>query len=540
MKKKSTLDKIIYYHLTTYLILAITILLTHIWISNSICLILNITTKKSLQNLIHLAVPLGSYGTLIYIFYNTARSRKYHLLTGRSYGYDHSHYDRSYASLVRYFSEAEPHKMDTSVFPSGNWRDVHGLIFGKAINHIISIPSSSECNIAIFGPPGSGKTSGIAIPSAMQFAGSVLAIDIKGDIYHFVHKNSNRKIIRFCPDHPDALKISAHFDPIAGFNTMSVTDQKLYLENMALVLIPDEGGNEGNFFSTRARKIFQGIAHLMLHKNPDTSFPDIVHAILTGNIFDWVREAIAGDCETAKELLASFYGSNEKNVSGAYDALTTALVHFSSPILDVLLSKGPDCISICDLDAGYDIYLQISQDHLDTYAPLFTLIIQNFSTAFSRRPDSSTGVKNRSILMLLDEFPQMTYAYKQINSNLSTLRSKSIILMLIQQNLSQLEYRYGPAGTRSIVGNCNYQVILGSNDIQSSESFSKLFGTKKILKISNSITKSTQDTSGKSVQETEIRVYPPEYFGDLSANDSMILYAKGKYAEVKKINCYRD
>ena len=142
--------------------------------------------------------------------------------------------------------------------------------------------------------------------------------------------------------------------------------------------------------------------------------------------------------------------------------------------------------------------------------------------------------------MLLDEFPQMTYAYKQINSNLSTLRSKSIILMLIQQNLSQLEYRYGPAGTRSIVGNCNYQVILGSNDIQSSESFSKLFGTKKILKISNSITKSTQDTSGKSVQETEIRVYPPEYFGDLSANDSMILYAKGKYAEVKKINCYRD
>ncbi len=92
-----------------------------------------------------------------------------------------------------------------------------------------------------FGPPGSGKTSGIAITNAITFQGSVLAIDIKGDLYNYVYRNSNRKIIRFAPDAEDALAISCHFNPLASLNTMTLTEQKLFLENMATILIPDEG-----------------------------------------------------------------------------------------------------------------------------------------------------------------------------------------------------------------------------------------------------------------------------------------------------------
>ena len=176
---------------------------------------------------------------------------------------------------------------------------------------------------------------------------------------------------------------------------------------------------------------------------------------------------------------------------------------------------------------------------MDAYAPLFTLLIQNFSTAFTKRPDNSTGVKNRPILMLMDEFPQLTFSYQMINSNLSTLRSRGIICTLIQQNLSQLNYRYGAEGARALLGNCNYQLILGSNDIISSEQFSKTFGTKRILKVSNSVNHTSQSSSSRSVQETETRVYPPEYFGDLPSTAKMIVYFKGKYCELTKLNCYK-
>lgn len=529
-----------YYNIHIFSVIAIALLLSQKLLTNGVCMILGITRiSRAHYDLLRHFTFFITFAFFILLFFYNIRARRYHYLTGRSLGYDMNHYKRTYIELADYFRDAEPHKLDTSGFPEKDWHEASGLIFGMDKERIISIPSNSEANIAVFGPPGSGKTSGIAIINAMRFQGSVLAIDIKGDIYNYVHKHSDRKIIRFAPDTPNALEISCHFDPLAGFRGMTETDQKLYLENMATVLIADEGGNEGNYFTSRARKLFQGITQLILWKDPGTSFPDIIHRILNGNVFDWVTRAIDSDCIAAKEMLASFYGNNEKNVSGAYDALTTALVHFSNPILDELLTGGSNSISIQDLEDGSDIYLQISQEHLDAYAPLFTLLIQSFSTAFTKRTDSSTGAKNRPILMLMDEFPQLTFSYKMINSNLSTLRSKSVICMVIQQNLSQLEYRYHPAGARSILGNCNYQIILGSNDIESSAVFSKMFGMKKILRMGNSITRSDKISAGQSAQESDVRVFPPEYFGDLSFKSRMVLYFKGKYVELTKLNCYQ-
>lgn len=529
-----------YYCFIQHLIFALVLYLSRNYVFDFFRSILNITERSPFYKIYELLIPAMLIILWVFIFFYITREKMYHYKTGRNFAGDNAKYKRSYHELVEYFEDADPHKLDTTLFPEKSWQDAKGIVFGMDGKKLISIPSDSECNICIFGPPGAGKTSGIGIINAITFQGSVLAVDIKGDLYSYVSKHSKRKIVRFCPDHPNALEESYHFDPFAGIKKMNVTDLKLYLESMATVLVADDGSSDGNYFSSRARKMFQGITHLILYENPEASFPDVVHAILQGNIFEWVTKAIESDCEPSKEYLQSFYGSNEKNVSGAYDALASALIHFSNPVLDELLSNKGKCISSKYLEKGFDVYLQISQEHLDAYAPLFTLIIQSFSTDFTRRADSSTGVKNRPILMLLDEFPQLTFSYKLINSNLSTLRSKSVIIMIIQQNLSQLEYRYQDKGARSIIGNCNYQIILGSNDIASSKVFSDTFGTRKVLKISNSETMSQNNTVGRSVQEATEKVFLPEYFGDLPSQGKMIVYFKGKYLECDKLNCYKS
>lgn len=527
------------FHLIGFTLAAVLLLFLQGPITLLLCILLGIHSKENfLYDAIAGLSPVISYGLWAAFLVARYKTVIYRFQTGRDHQYDRNHYHRSTGDLTDYFKDADPHRLDSSIFPYLPWKSADGIIFGTDAGRLISIPSDSEGNIAVFGPPGSGKTSGIAIMSAMQFSGSVLAVDIKGDLYNFVSRNSNRKILRFAPDHPDARNISCHFDPLDHFQLMDETDQKLYLKNMATVLIQDDGGNDGNYFSSRARKIFQGVAWLMIYENSQTSFPEIVHAILQGNVFDWVKKALDSDCEQAKECLASFFGNSEKNVAGAYDALTNALLDFSNPVLDHLLRKSDHSISTDLLEDGYDIYLQIRQEHLTAYAPLFTLIVQSLSQELLNRPDSSTGVKNRPILMLLDEFPQLSFSYDLINSNLSTLRSKAVICMLIQQNLSQLDYRYRHEGTRSILGNCNYQLILGSNDISSSKVFSDMIGSKKILKVSNSFSSATQVSTSKSVQETETKIFPPESFGDLS--DQAILYYKGKYVKLKKLNCYKS
>lgn len=541
IKKHGLWGAIKYYCIIQLIVFALVLYLTKDYIFIWFCNMMDVSERSPLYKLNMIIVPVGLFALWFFITFYITREKLYFLKTGRNFSGDNGTYRRSYHELVQYFQDAEPHKLDTDtpLFPMQSWKETQGLIFGMDGKRLITLPSNSECNISVFGPPGSGKTSGIAIINAMCFKGSVLAVDIKGDIYNYVKKHSKRKIVRFCPDNPNALKESYHFDPLAGVENMDITDRKLYFESVATVLIPDDGGSDGNYFTSRARKMFQGITHLMLAENPNASFPDIIHGILQGNVFEWVKRAMESDCIPAKELLESFYGNSEKNVSSAYDALTTALVHFSNPILDELLSRNGKCISSEHLEKGYDVYLQISQEHLDAYAPLFTLIIQSFSTAFTRRADSSTGTKNRPILMLLDEFPQLTFSYKLINQNLSTLRSKSVILMIIQQNMAQLEYRYQDKGARSIIGNCNYQIILGSNDPTSSKTYSDMFGFKKILKVSTSETFSEKNSSGRSCQETTEKVYPPEYFGDLPDKGNAVIYFKGKYCEVQKLNCYK-
>lgn len=538
-KKMSLWDTIKFYNIIPLLIFGIILYLARDLAATGLVKLGQIKERSFFYDWIPYLVNIALAALWIMISFVILRSKRYLYLTGRNYGYDARRYHpKTYSQLVDYFKDADPHKLDTTIFPEKRWQDANGLIFGRDKKRLIHIPSNSETNIAVFGPPGSFKTSGVAIINALKFKGSVLAIDIKGDIYNFCKKF--RKIIRFCPDSPDALTESWHFNPLAGISKMNITDKKLYIESMATVLIPEEGGADGNYFTSRARKYFQGIVHMLLYDNPKITFPEIVHAILTGNCFDWVLDAMKSECIEAKELLSPFHGNNEKNISGAYDNLCTALNPFSNPVLDELLTDNGKCISIKALEKGYDVYLQITQEHLEAYAPLFTLIVQSFSTAFTKRPDNSTpeGKKNRPILMLLDEFPALTYNYKMINSNLSTLRSKSIICMIIQQNMAQLEYKYQSTGARAIVGNCNYQLILGSNDPGSNKIYSDTFGTRKVLKVSSSESTSTQTTNGTSVQEAREPIYYPEDFGDLDKD--LIIYFKGKHCRCTKLNCYTD
>lgn len=538
MKKKRSIWQIIkYYHIIPLILFGIVLFVICFFITTE----LETNNKpKGTNEIINLAPELlyGAFAVIWFaVSFNVVRSKRYFYLTGRKFGYDKGHYrPMTYSQLVDYFKDADPHKLDTSNFPPINWQDAKGLIFGKDGERLICFPSNSEINIAVFGPPGSGKTSGLVIINALRFEGSVLAIDVKGDIYNFC--KNERNIIRFCPDSPNAIEESWHFDPLAGIKNMSVTEKKLYIEAMALVLVPNQEGSNDSYFEETARIYFQGITHLLLHKNPNTTFSDIIHSILAGNCFDCVTEAMQSDCVEAKELLSSLYGNNEKNTSGAYNTLCTAIKVFSNPILDELLTDNGKCISIEALESGKDVYLQISQEHLESYAPLFTLIVQSFSTAFTKRLDSSTGIKNRPILMLLDEFPALTYDFKLISSNLSTLRSKSIICMLIQQNLAQLKKRYGEDGTSALIGNCHAQIILGSNEINSSKVFSETIGEHKVLRVSDSQSSSDKKSNGKSIQEAREPVFFPEDFGDLGKD--LVLYFKGKHCRCKKINCYRD
>ena len=191
-----------------------------------------------------------------------------------------------------------------------------------------------------------------------------------------------------------------------------------------------------------------------------------------------------------------------------------------------LLRETGEVLSPTDLEAGYDIYVELPQESIDTFAPLITIMCQDFMNYFMRRPDKSICVSQRPIMFMLDEFPQLQFDYETIHKALSTLRSKCVSVILAMQSISQLTDKYGDSACTVIVDTCSYFTILSAQDPKSRRFFQDLIGTKRVLKLT---------PSGSS--EDREPVFQDADFSNLG--ERVIVYALGKYILAEQIYWFK-
>lgn len=459
---------------------------------------------------------------------------------GRSLWRDRRDYNRTSWELLRYYKDANPYRMNEKTLPIENWKNAEGVILGKKGNRLIKRSSSESggdgANFLLFALPGDGKTTSQIIPSALRFGGSVLAIDIKGDIYKATH--THRRIKIFSPDNPSE---SCTFNPLYGIENMSLTERKALIEQFAEIVVKDD--KNGKYFVDGGRDCFCGIALYLLEKDISTTFPEIIKAILSGNAISWITEIYNSDCTAAQEYTNSYYGTNEVNVSGAYGEMRKRIRTLCTDELMQLLVPDEESITPTALEAGYDIYIEIPQNKVKFYAPITTILVQRFMSSFMERPDKATGLQPRPILFLLDEFPQLLFAFDTLSAALSTLRSKGIFILMAMQSIAQPCNRYGADCFREIVDTCAYISIMSAQDPESRTFFQRLIGTEKKLVMSSNEGSSTDSnnhtgsSSSRGANETRDYIFQPEDFANLGNN--LVIYAKGKYIVAEKTFYYK-
>lgn len=442
---------------------------------------------------------------------------------GRNFVKDKFRYDRSYFDLINVYKDAEPHKMNINDFPVEDWRSSEGIVMGRADGHLIkrsAFESGGEgVNVGVFGRPGTGKTAAELIITALVYGGSIFAIDIKGDILSATRSKRNIKI--FSPADPEN---SCHYNPLAGINEISSPKRIKLLEGIAAILIPKE---RDRYWYQTARTIFCGVSLYMLYEDPSTTLPEIAKAILLLSAPEWITIIKDSNCVEAQAYTNSLYRSSETNLQGAYGSLAAAVRPFYDQDMSELLRDAGDALTPANLEDGYDIYIELPQDSIDAFAPLMTIMIQDFINYFMRRPDKSFGIKQRPVLFMLDEFPQLQFEYKTIENALTTLRSKCVSVMLAMQSVSQLTETYGESACTVIIDTCSYFTILSAQDPKSRKYFRELIGTKKILRL----------TSGGSSEDRE-PVFQDADFSNLG--DNVIIYALGKYILAEKIYWFKE
>lgn len=562
MKRNYLWYTIKYYNLIPLLLLGITLIIFRDYILEIICSITCIDENSSLYNLQKYGIYIGLVIAWICICFTSTRDKRYHQLTDRSYSKDHSDFNKTYAALVQFFTTNNRYKMDIEKLPIEDWHNADGIILAKYKDRqgnyrLIKRDSNANGNLVSFGLPGSGKSTTQAATTAVRFNShlqdggcGVFAISIKGDLLNFV-KDKRKNIKVFTPDKKEG---SCHYDPLLGVTKMNWTERRVFAENIAIIICPDEAGDNSAFFVGGARDYLSSIILYLLHlhdsgaREGDLKFHEIIDMILQNSVFDITMQI--HDCENSipGEYTNGYIGSSEKNVSGIWSHLCKNIRPFNSGALRTLFDGEGDCITPDDLNNG-DIYIDVPQDKYDVYAPCMAIIITNFLQAFMRRDDVSSGKKIVPIMFLLDEAVQLNLDYMILSKAMSTLRSKKVSLFLLMQSVAQLEGRYGEAHAREIIDLCAYISVFNAQDPKSRKYFQELVGRRKMLKRSTSLSSSGgnhNDTSGVSVSEVDEYIFEAADFGDLNLKDPkskkttyrVMVYANGKYIVGETTPCY--
>jgi type IV secretion system protein VirD4 len=363
----------------------------------------------------------------------------------------------------------------------------------------------TDGHILVCGGAGSGKSSGIAIPSILGWQNAVFAIDIKGELSAATaHEPGQHKIFN-----PASLDTWG-FDPFYLLRESDNPAQEAH--EIAAAIIPEPANLKDPFWVRAAQNLLTGF--ILDYYQQGFNFVETVQAILSKPVAEHVKYIFEVGGELAKYYMSQFVNLKAETLAGVFAELSNNLMLFATDKNIIAALSKEKNISPEDLEAGIDIFLSIPEDKLEQWRPLLTLITNQFLKHFERRPDKTA----KPILFLLDEFPRLG-KIETVATALTTLRSKKITICLIIQSLAQLDYLYGREQRRVILDNCSYKAILGASDAETQEYFSRLVGSVEAIRQGQSISYSPSSNEGRgytiSQYLTEKRLIQPHEFATL-------------------------
>ena len=175
----------------------------------------------------------------------------------------------------------------------------------------------------------------------------------------------------------------------------------------------------------------------------------------------------------------NIYSRSTENVQASFaSGLATRLQIFQSETIRNMTAF--DDIDLTAPGKEKCAYFIIMSDQDSTYQLLSSLF---FSFLFIKLAEFGKTCPNQSlpvhVSIVLDELPSIG-TIPDLGRKLATVRKYGVNVIPIVQLISQLDNRYSPAERDEIIGCCDTQIWLGSNDITSAEVLSERSGTMTV------------------------------------------------------------
>jgi type IV secretion system protein VirD4 len=369
------------------------------------------------------------------------------------------------------------------------------------------VRAKGDVHALIFAPPGSGKTTGLVIPTTMDWEGSLFALDVKGEIARATagyRKQKGSRILLLDPSRNDPSLV--RYNPLLSIRQWPYDVQDV--TEIAQLLVP-EPPQADPFWTKTARTLLEGLILHVLYAEPDKTLAACYQFLCSPDfsLDEQFERMLATEHEpsalhgwtrhprvqmAAKAMLDMPAQTRGGVVSNAQASL--------SPYADPILAQATATsdFRLEDLYAASgsptSLYLVIDPNSLQRLADHIRIVVSQITAALTRQMPSQAP--RHPFLLILDEFPVFG-RMRVLETALAYLRGYGVQAYLVVQHVGQLRAAYG--ANESISPNCSVHVAFAPADLETAKSLSQRSGSQTVhYERASSTNRST------SIQEADI------------------------------------
>ncbi|MDL2225034.1 type IV secretory system conjugative DNA transfer family protein [Eubacteriales bacterium OttesenSCG-928-M02] len=352
-------------------------------------------------------------------------------------------------------------------------------------------------NTMVIGGSGSGKTRFYAKPNAMQTNTTFVILDPKGEILrdtgNLLSRTHEIRVLDLIN-----MERSHCYNPFVYLQ--SDNDVQRLVTNLFKATTPKGAQSQDPFWDTAASMLLLALVFYLKHEAPEDeqNFPMVMELLRAGDVredndeyqspldelFD--RLEMRDPNHIALKYYRDYHSGSAKTLKSIQITLASRLEKFN---LDSLASlTATDELELSTLGEKKVALFALIPDNDTSFNFLVSILYtQLFQQLFYIADHKHGGSLPIHVHFLMDEFANVSLP-DDFDKILSVMRSRSVSVSIILQNLAQLKALFEKTW-ESIVGNCDELVYLGGNEQSTHKYVSELLGKETID--TNSYGKST-------------------------------------------------
>jgi type IV secretion system protein VirD4 len=428
----------------------------------------------------------------------------------------------------------------------------HGIILGRLGSKCLMLPGQQ--GVCLAAPPRAGKGTGVVVPNALNWPGSLVCVDIKKENWTITagfRHHCGQAVFLFDPFAEDGA--TARWNPL-GYVSEDEGLRVNGLQRIADMFYPEAPGVDP-FWVASARTLFLGVA-LYVFETP--SLPRTIGEVLRqgmassdeGFAQHWKR-LIEGRCAGRFPLsagcvraLCDVIDLAPVTASSIRKTFTSRLDLWLNPILDAATSAND--FDLRELRSRpMSIYVGVNPDDLHRLRPVLSLFFQQAIGLQTRAlPEHDPKLKHQ-VLMLLDECAALG-RIPILAEALSYLPGYNVRVALVIHTPAQLREIYGVNAAETMLKSLAARIVFGAKDYGDAKEISDELGTTTVRVKSHSRPVAglfgSPGTKSKSVSVSEQRrpLLLPQEVQALGQDDAIIFYEGLRPIRCKKIRYFAD